>query len=289
MIPSEQIIEYATIVAYLGLMAAMGRVFGRLNRDVSDYFRSGCRATWWLVGCSAFMSMFSAWTFTGAAGAAFQAGWAVLFIYIANALGFFLSFWLFAPWFRQLRAITVPEIVAQRFDRPTALVVAGLTVALGVFGGGLTLYGLSIFCSAFFGFPLVVTICVVGLITLVYSVSGGSWAVMATDFIQTVILMGLTVATAALALASVGGVGAFLEAASSAEMAENFRWVHPPCCPFGERLHTRLGLCHLHPEHSLGQLHAGLAALLRRQGRLGCPEGGAARGRAHAFRRHSLE
>ena len=88
--PGIDWIDMVVIGAYLVLIVAMGMVFARFNRNDSDYFRGGSQGTWWLVGSSAFMSGFSAYTFTAASGVAFEAGWSVMIIYMANAIGYLL-------------------------------------------------------------------------------------------------------------------------------------------------------------------------------------------------------
>ncbi|MDQ8194686.1 hypothetical protein QEH59_09630 [Coraliomargarita sp. SDUM461004] len=206
------IIDLIVIVAYLALMVGVGFIFKSFNKDISDYFRGGCRGTWWLVGMSAFMNSFSAWTFTGAAGVAFQSGWSVAIIFIANSLGFFLNFICFAPWFRQLRATTAPEVIRKRFGPATQQFYAWATLPLGILYSSLHLYGLAIFSSAVFGFPVEAVIIIIGLVVLAYSTSGGSWAVMATDFLQSLILFPITVILACLCLRELGGWGEFLQA-----------------------------------------------------------------------------
>jgi hypothetical protein len=84
-------IEYSVIVAYLVLMLV---VFKNFNKSSGDHFRGGSQGTWWIVGMSSFMAGISAFTFTGNGGAAFEAGWAVPVIYVANCIGLLL---LFAP------------------------------------------------------------------------------------------------------------------------------------------------------------------------------------------------
>ena len=98
-------VEYIVIISYLILLLAVGWYFKRFNKDTNDFLKGGCRGTWWLVGMSSFMSAFSAWTFTGAAGVAFESGFSVMIIYFGNALGFFINFLFIGPWFRQLDTI----------------------------------------------------------------------------------------------------------------------------------------------------------------------------------------
>ncbi len=221
-------IEYAVIAGYFIMLLGVGFFVKKLNADESDYFRNGCRGTWWLVGASAFMVSFSAWTFTGAAGIAFKSGWSMLWIYLANAIGFFLNFLFLAPWFRQLRATTGPEIIGWRFGPGTKQFNAWFHVVMRLLYSGVHLYGLAIFSATVFGLSVQFTIVVVGVVVLVYAMSGGSWAVMATDFLQSMILVPLTVLICVLCLRHIGGVGGMLEAISAQGLTEDFRMVNAP-------------------------------------------------------------
>ncbi len=223
---SDLTTEYIVVAGYLVVLVAVGFVFKRLNRDDSDYFRNGCKGTWWLVGASAFMVQFSAWTFTGAAGAAYEAGWSVMTIFLANTAGYFVAAVLFAPWFRQLRVVTVPEAIRARFGPITQQVYAWVFVVLGLLYAGLWLYGLSLFCAAVFGYDIELVVIVIGLIVLVYSTAGGSWAVMATDFLQTLILIPITILVAFLCLQQLGGVEGLLGGIRDAGLADDYALVN---------------------------------------------------------------
>lgn len=215
------------IVIYLLLLVGVGVAFKSLNKDASDYFRSGGQGTWWLVGASAFMSGFSAWTFTGAAGVAFEAGWSVAIIFLANAAGFFVNAMCFAPWFRQLRAITVPEIIRDRFGPSTQQFFAWSNVPMRLLYSGLHLYGLAIFSAAMFGLSVQSVIVGVGLIVLIYSAAGGSWAVMATDFLQSIILIPITVLLAVLCLIQLGGIDGLQGLIQEKGLAADFQVFKP--------------------------------------------------------------
>ncbi len=234
----QRTIEYIVIGAYLAILVTVGLVFKRFNSNVSDYFRNGCKGTWWLVGSSAFMTSFSAVTFTAMAGAAFESGFGVTIIFLGNAIGFFLAFLFLAPWFRQLRCITAPEIIHLRYGRSTQMFYAWITMILGLLYAALWLQGLAIFCAAIFDFDALtfwvfdteveVVILLVGCVVLIYSVFGGSWAVMATDFLQFLVLMPLTLALGWLALDAVGGLGGFFEMVEAKGLTEDFRFINDP-------------------------------------------------------------
>ena len=67
---SVNMVDYAVIGLYAGLMVLVGLYVMRFNRSAAEYFRGGSRVPWLVAGLSCFMSGFSAWTFTGAAGVA---------------------------------------------------------------------------------------------------------------------------------------------------------------------------------------------------------------------------
>lgn len=200
-------IEYLVIVGYLVLIISVGLVFRKFSSNTDDYFRGGCKGTWWLVGSSAFMSAFSAWTFTGAAGIAYEAGFTVMFIYAGNALGFFMNYLFMGPWLRQMRVTTFPEAIAMRFGETTRDFYAYYEVPVRILYSAMALYGLGIFCSAVFGYDINHVIVVCGIVVLLYSATGGRWAVMATDFLQGLILVPLTLIVAWLCLDALGGIG----------------------------------------------------------------------------------
>ncbi|MFI3276267.1 transporter [Vibrio sp.] len=159
-----------------------------------------------MVGATAFMTQFSAWTFTGAAGKAFTDGFAVAIIFIANAFGYLMNYLYFAPKFRQLRVVTVIEAIRMRFGKVNEQVFTWSGMPNSVISAGIWLNGLAIIASGIFGFDMTTTIILTGLVVLIMSVTGGSWAVIASDFMQMVIIMAVTVTCAVVAIYHGGGV-----------------------------------------------------------------------------------
>ncbi len=202
--------DYAVLVFYFFFMLAISWVFRRFVTNVSDYFRGGGAALWWMVGGSAFMVQFSAWTFTGAASKAYTDGWPIVVIYVGNALGFLCNALYFAPKFRQMRVVTFVQAIRARFGQGNEQVFTWLQLPTGILQAGIWLNALGVFFAAVFGFDLTATIVITGSVVLVVTLVSGSWAVLAGDFIQMLILMPVCLATTVLALFKVGGVGGFL-------------------------------------------------------------------------------
>lgn len=205
-------IEYVVICLYFVFMILTGFAFRHFNKNFSDYFRGGCRCSWWLVGASAFMTTFTAWTFTGGAGAAYTAGVAVSVIFIGNGLGYLTNYFITAKYYRQMRAVTFPEIIAERFDLTTQQFYVWFGSLTGTLMVSLTLWSVALFTASVFGFNVVLLILVLGGVIVLYSTVGGSWSVMATDFLQALILLPMTILISVLALYAIGGFSGFYEA-----------------------------------------------------------------------------
>ena len=203
--------DYAVIGFYFAFIITVSWVFRRFVSNVSDYFRGGGKALWWMVGGSAFMVQFSAWTFTGAASKAYADGWPIAVIYVGNAIGFLFNAIYFAPKFRQMRVVTFVEAIRARFGKNNEHIFTWLQLPTGILQAGIWLNALGVFFSAVFGLDLTMTIVVTGTAVLFMSLISGSWGVLAGDFIQMLILMPVCIVVTVLSLVKLGGVGAFVE------------------------------------------------------------------------------
>lgn len=218
----------AVIGVYLLLLIVIGVASRKLVRNTSDFFRSGSRGTWWLVGSSIFMANFSAWTFTGAAAMAYDYGWSILAIYLFPPLVALVQAWRIGPWFRQLRATTAPEVIRLRFGPVTQQLYAVLQVMNQFMFSAIALYGLAIFMAAFFSVDVRGAIVVLGIVVLVYSTFGGSWAVMSADYVQSLLVIGIVTLTAVLSLWHLGGPAGMLHRIDAAGLEHTFRFFKHP-------------------------------------------------------------
>ncbi len=198
--------EYLVILGYFSLIVGIGFTFKKLaNRSTSDYFRGGGKMLWWMVGSTAFMTQFSAWTFTGAAGKAFSDGFAVAFVFIANALAYLVGFLYFSHRYRQMRVDTPTEGVRRRFGHHNEQFFSWALIIFSFLNAGVWLNALGVFASAVFNSDLNTTIILTGFAVLIISVIAGAWGVVASDFIQTLVVAVVSVACAVVAVIAVGG------------------------------------------------------------------------------------
>ncbi|MBR9910920.1 MAG: transporter [Gammaproteobacteria bacterium] len=198
--------DYLVIGVYFVLILAIGAVFARMaENSTSDYFRGGGRMLWWMVGSTAFMAQFSAVTFTGAAGKAFDDGFAISLVYIGNTFAYLCGWAFFSHRFRQMRVDTPTEAVRRRFGHGNELFFSWALIVFSFLNAGVWLNALGVFTSAVFEADITLTIIAIGLTVLFVSVLSGAWGVVASDFVQTLVVAVISVACAVVALVKVGG------------------------------------------------------------------------------------
>ncbi len=206
--------DYAVLIVFFAFMASLALVFRKFTRSSNDYFRSGGNVLWWLGGSTAFMCQFSAWTFTGAASKAYTDGLMVSVLFLGNALGYLIAYFWSAAKFRQLRVITPMDGVRDRFGRSNEQFFTWVWLPIGTLYAGIWLNAVSKFGAVVFGLGFESTVLVVGAVVVFVSALGGSWAIVASAFMQTLILMAVSVVAAVLAVQAVGD-GSFVRGMST--------------------------------------------------------------------------
>ncbi|MFI3209334.1 MAG: hypothetical protein R3Y40_09395, partial [Eubacteriales bacterium] len=204
-------VDIAVILVYFLFLIAIGWIFRTFSNSTSDYFKGGGKMLWWMVGATAFMTQFSAWTFTGAAGKGFTDGFAVTAIFFGNAVGYFGNYLFFAAKSRQMRVTTPIDGIRVRFGKVNEQVFTLASVPINIIQAGIWLNGLAVFAAAVFNVEMNITIIVTGAIVVLMSVSGGAWAVVASDFLQMVIIMAVSVAATVVAIVKAGGLDVIFE------------------------------------------------------------------------------
>jgi Na+/proline symporter len=214
--------DYFIIGFYLLFILATGLIFRRLSKNTSDYFRAGGAMPWWITGASAWIAGFSAWTFTGAAGKIYETGTLVLFVYYGSIVGFAIVLVYSCVRFRRMRVVTWMEAVRLRYGPRTEQFYTWLKLPLLLFLGGIGLNAIGVFMSSVFQVDMTTTLIVLGTVITVVAFAGGAWAILASDFVQMIMVVTITLVVAYLALEqpAVGGLGGLLERVPKA----HFSW-----------------------------------------------------------------
>jgi len=214
--------DYIIVGFYLVFMLAVGLVFRRMSKDTSDYFRAGGAMPWWLTGVSAWIFSFSAWTFTGAAGKVYESGPLVLIVFYATVFALCVAFSVTSLRFRRMRVITWMEAVRLRYGPFTEQFYTWIKLPLLLLFSGVGLNAIGVFMSAVFKIDMSIMLIVLGVVVTLVAFAGGSWAVLASDFVQAFLIVTITITTAIMVLArpEIGGLHGLIENVPAA----HFHW-----------------------------------------------------------------
>ncbi len=200
--------DYAVIGFYVIFMLALSLAFKGMSKNTNDYFRCGGAMPWWITGTSAWLITFSAWSFVGAASEIYRSGLKVMLLWYASIPPLVAVGWFTAVRFRRMRVITWMEAVRERFGPGTEQFYTWIKVPLEMIKAGIGLMTIAVFMAAVFRTPINTVIVVLGLSITLVAFAGGAFAVLASDFVQMLLVMTITILAVILTLRApeIGGL-----------------------------------------------------------------------------------
>ncbi len=161
----------------------------RGSKNVDDYVRGGNQAKWWTIGLSVMATQASAITFLSTPGQAFHDGMGFVQFYFGLPIAMVIICIVFIPLYHRLKVYTAYEFLENRFDLKTRSLAAILFLIQRGLSAGITIFAPSIILSAVLGWDLRTLNIIIGLLVIIYTVSGGTTAVSVTQKQQMFIIM----------------------------------------------------------------------------------------------------
>ena len=159
------------------------------SKNVDDYVLGGHDAKWWTIGLSVMATQASAITFLSTPGQAFHDGLGFVQFYFGLPLAMIFICMVFIPIYRKLKVFTAYEMLEGRFDLKTRTLTAILFLVQRGLAAGITIFAPSIILSAVLGWDLRTLNIIIGILVIIYTVSGGTKAVSVTQKQQMFIIM----------------------------------------------------------------------------------------------------
>ena len=151
------------------------------SANVKDYILDNNETPWHTVGISVMATQASAITFLSTPGQAYHDGMGFVQFYFGLPLAMVVIAYTFIPIYHKLKVYTAYEYLEQRFDVKTRSLAAILFLIQRGLGTGLTIYAPSIILSALLGWNLTLLNIIIGILVIVYTVTGGTKAVNMTQ------------------------------------------------------------------------------------------------------------
>ena len=199
---------WAVVGVYALLMVAMAVYFIRKKKDENDYFRGGNRIPWYVAGMSIFATMLSSITFIAIPTQAYLQDWryfVMAFFIIGMAP---VAIYYYLPFFCRLGITSAYEYLEKRFNLGVRLFGSAAFVVFMVCRVAVVTLLPAIALNAVTGISIDACILICGILTMIYCSLGGLEAVIWSDFVQGIVLMGGAVSVLVLLIMKTGPDGA---------------------------------------------------------------------------------
>lgn len=190
-----QALDWIVLIGTLVAIVSYGTWKTRGSQNVQDYLKGGNTSKWWTIGLSVMATQASAITFLSTPGQAFHSGMGFVQFYFGLPLAMVIICMVFIPLYHRLKVYTAYEFLESRFDLKTRSLAAILFLIQRGLAAGITIFAPAIILSAVLGWNLVMLNIIIGILVIIYTVSGGTKAVSVTQKHQmAVIFTGMFIA-----------------------------------------------------------------------------------------------
>ena len=187
-------IDWFVLIFTLLVIVVYGTIKTKGAKTAREYIKAGNDAKWWTIGLSVMATQASAITFLSTPGQAFNDGLGFVQFYFGLPIAVVVVCLIFIPIYHKLKVYTAYEFLEKRFDLKTRSLTAILFLIQRSLSAGITIFAPSIILSTVLGWNLIWTNIIIGLLVIIYTVSGGTKAVNYTQKYQMgIILTGLII------------------------------------------------------------------------------------------------
>lgn len=174
-------LDWIVLSVTLLFIVIYGAIKTKGSANVKDYILGNNETPWFTVGISVMATQASAITFLSTPGQAYHDGMGFVQFYFGLPLAMVVIAYTFIPIYHKLKVYTAYEYLEQRFDVNTRTLAAILFLIQRGLGTGITIYAPAIILSALLGWNLFMLNIIIGLLVIVYTVTGGTKAVNVTQ------------------------------------------------------------------------------------------------------------
>jgi solute:Na+ symporter, SSS family len=182
----DWVILFSTLLTIVGY--GVYKTYG--EKDMESYIRGTGSMNWWTIGLSIMATQASAITFLSTPGQAYEDGMRFIQFYFGLPLAMIILSVTFLPIYYRLKVYTAYEFLEERFDLKTRTLAAFLFLIQRGLAAGITIYAPAIILSTLLGWNLTFTNVFIGVLVIIYTVSGGTKAVSITQKQQMAVMMG---------------------------------------------------------------------------------------------------
>ena len=183
-------INWVIVVVYLTWVVTDGLKRAKGTATVEGYFLANRDLPWWAVGLSVMATQLSAVTMIGTTGQGATDGMRFVQFYFGLPVAMVILGVTLVPFLHRARVYTAYEYLERRFDAKTRSLTSFLFLISRGMSCGAIISAPGIVFSAIFCWPLIWSVALSGIPTVIYTMFGGVQAVTWADVKQMVLIVG---------------------------------------------------------------------------------------------------
>ena len=188
-------LDWLVMGGFLLFIVAYGTWKSRGSKNVRQFLLANKTTPWYTVALSIMATQASAITFLSTPGQAYADGMRFVQFYIGLPIAMIIISITVVPLYHKLNVFTAYEYLENRFDLKNRALGSILFLVQRGLAAGFTVFAPSLILSALLGWPIDLTILIIGILVIIYTASGGTEAVNKTHILQmTVIFFGMLAA-----------------------------------------------------------------------------------------------
>ncbi len=185
-----RILDYIVVLVYLVAIAAIGLYVSRAQKSTRKFFIADRKIPAWAVAFTLMGTLIGSGTVVGHPGTVFKKGMILLPGMLTLPIVFIFVAYFIVPFYRRVIGMSAYEYIGKRFGFGGRLYTSFGFLADRTFDLGITLLTTAIAINVMTGWDLRAVIIGVGVFTMIYTAIGGIEAVVWTDVVQGIVLIG---------------------------------------------------------------------------------------------------
>src|SRR6204780_4284412 len=177
-------LDLSLVAIYLAAITLFGLQFRSRDRSLKNYFLADRRIPWWAIALSIVAAETSTLTIISVPGLAYTGDWGFLEIVLGYLLGRIVVCVIFLPRYFRGGLLTAYEVIGERFGPRLHKLTAFLFLFLRAAAEGVRVFAVSIVVGIAIGTRDVISIAIICVLTLIYTLEGGMAAVIWTNVVQ---------------------------------------------------------------------------------------------------------
>ena len=174
-------LDWFILISTILFIVIYGAIKTRKNSNINSFLKGDNSSNWFTIGVSVMATQASAITFLSTPGQAYNDGMGFLQFYLGLPLAMIIICIVFVPIYHKLKVFTAYEFLEKRFDKKTRTLGAILFLVQRGLAAGITIFAPSIILSSVLDIDLKLLNIIIGLLVIIYTVSGGTKAVNITQ------------------------------------------------------------------------------------------------------------